>query len=179
MTSWRGQVVGTLVMLTLTGFAGCRRNDDGVVRREGQPDYYEAFDERRMDAAMAEARATLGTFIAALDAREEGADGFAVKKGFPHGEGEREFIWINQVRREGGAFIGRVNNEPVNALGISLGESVRVERDDVVDWMFMSKGSLRGGYTIVALAYGTPDQDTYGERMKIDWKAYRFLEATK
>ena len=90
-----------------------------------------------------------------------------------------EFIWITEVRRDGDGFVGKVNNEPVNAVGVSLGQATKVARADVADWMFMSHGALRGGYTIVALAYGTPEQAEYGESMKIDGKAYKFLERAK
>ncbi len=92
---------------------------------------------------------------------------------FPDGE---EFIWLNDVRINGDGFEGRVNNEPVNSVGIAMGQVVKISRDELVDWMFMSKGKLRGGYTIVALVYGTPEQTQYEKNMGIDWSQYKFLK---
>jgi uncharacterized protein YegJ (DUF2314 family) len=165
----------TLAVLPLWTLSGCAEDQDGVIRREGEPDYVTAFDEQRMEAAISEARSTLPTFIEALESRDEDRDAFAIKKGFPYGEDGEEFIWITDVRRSGDGFVGRVNNEPVNAVGVELGETVHVARDELADWMFMLHGKLQGGYTIVALAYGTPEQAEYEESMGIDWSAYEFL----
>ena len=172
-------LVGAVAALAGLLIVGCSKKEAGVLKREGEPDYVTAFDEKRMDAAISEARESLRTFEAALEAREPGTDAFAVKKGFQYGTDGTEYIWLTDVSRTDDGFVGRVDNEPVDAVGISLGEMVTVPRADVVDWMFMSRGKLKGGYTIVALAYGTPEQAEYGERMGIDWTGYRFLEGAK
>ena len=157
----------------------CKNKDTGVVKRDGEPDFVTSFDEKRVDAAIAEARATLGEFEKALGAREPGTDGFAVKKGFRWGSGGTEYIWVGDVQREGDAFVGVIDNEPVNPVGVKLNERVSVARGDVADWMYMAHGKLRGGYTIAALAYGTPEQDEYTKNMGIDWSAYKFLKGAK
>lgn len=132
-----------------------------------------------MDAAIDEAKSTLGTFVSALKAEKPDMSNFAIKKGYTFGGEEKEFIWINEVKLVGTGFEGKINNEPVNNIGVKLGQSVRVKRDEVADWMFMDNGRLRGGFTIAALVYGSDEQKQYEKNMKIDWSEYQFLNAKK
>jgi uncharacterized protein YegJ (DUF2314 family) len=167
-----------LAILFALSIGGCK-DKGGVLKREGQSDFVTKFDEKRMDAAIAEAKGSLNVFEAALEARAPGTDGFCVKKGFGFGNEGKEFIWVGDVRKEDGGFKGTVDNEPVNPVGVKLGEEVLVERGDVVDWMYNLNGKLKGGYTIVALTYGTPEQDEYTKKMGVDWGAYKFLKEAK
>jgi uncharacterized protein YegJ (DUF2314 family) len=59
---------------------------------------------------------------------------------------------------------------------LALGESVRVQPEEVEDWMFFSEGRLKGGYTVVALVHGTGEQASYEQEMGIDWSSYKFLK---
>ncbi len=169
-------VLSLVAVILLSLMTGCDMNSDGVVRREGEPDYFETFDENLMDAAIAEAKSTLDTFVSELKDRSSGSEGFAIKKGFNYGKDNKEFIWVGEVSLDGSGFQGIINNEPVNQIGVELGQRVKVDRDEVADWMFMSNGRLQGGYTIVALIYGTEEQSQYEASMGIDWSMYKFLE---
>jgi uncharacterized protein YegJ (DUF2314 family) len=157
--------------------SGCgEKKEDRVVRREGEPDFVQAADEELMDAAIAEAKSTLGTFVSALQAQDVRKTSFNIKKGYAFGREGKEFIWISEVKLVGTDFEGRINNEPVNDIGVKLGQTVRVKRDEVADWMFMDGGRLQGGYTIVALVYGSDEQKQYEKNMQIDWSQYKFLK---
>lgn len=160
--------------LLLSG--ACGRHDDGVIRRPGHPDYVEVYDEARMDAAIAEAKSTLDRFDSALEVRAEGTDGYSIKKGFPYGEDSKEFIWVDVVRAAPGGYVGTIGNKPVHAVDVAMGSTVHVDREDVVDWMYLLDGRLRGGYTIVALSFGSPEQADYERTLGIDWSLYKFLE---
>lgn len=150
-----------------------------VLRRKEHSDFVQAFDRKLMDAAIDEAKSFLETFVSALQAQDAGMKNFTIKKGYTFGGEEKEFIWINEVKLVGTDFEGKINNEPVNDIGVKLGQTVRVKRDEVVDWMFMDGGRLRGGYTIVALVYGTDKQELYEKNMRIDWSQYKFLKVKK
>ena len=82
-----------------------------MVRDDGYPEGFtsppigpgvQKFDDHRMDAAIAEAKSTLDTFVAALKAGSEGTAGFAVKKGFTYGPDGKEFIWVGDVSLDEG-----------------------------------------------------------------------------
>lgn len=142
----------------------------------GDDNFVQAFDEARMDAAIAEARSKLATFIDALKAERLGDMNFSLKKGFAYGDQERrEFIWISAVRMDGDDFVGKIGNKPVHDIGFKMGDEVRITRDEVSDWMFMRKKRLRGGFTIAALTWGSERQAQFERQMGIDWSAYDFL----
>lgn len=154
--------------------AGCKP-PDAIVSREGEPDFYQDFDKFRMAAAIAEAQETLDTFSEALAQRQPGQTDFAVKYGETTTGGGTEYLWITQLRMWQDGFTGSVNNKPVHLQQLKEGDEVRVERNQVVDWMFMQNGKLRGGYTVAALTHGTPNQAEYETNLGIDWSQYRFL----
>ncbi|MEM7601405.1 MAG: DUF2314 domain-containing protein [Verrucomicrobiota bacterium] len=163
-------------IITIFAILGCEEKGDGVIKREGEPDFVQSFDDARMASAIAEAKENIDIFISALEEQDSSLKGFAIKKAYAHGADDQEFIWINEVNLVEGVFEGEINNEPVNDIGVSLGQRVRVKPEEVEDWLFMSNGRLKGGYTIVALVYGTDDEEEYQQNMGIDWAAYEFLE---
>jgi uncharacterized protein YegJ (DUF2314 family) len=167
-------VLASILMLLVA--PGCEKKGEGVIKREGEPDYVQDFDDARMDSAIAEAKATIVVFISALEKQEPSTKGFALKKAYTYAGDKKEFIWISNVRLKEGAFEGEINNEPVNKIGVKLGQKVRVTKDEIEDWMFMSNGRLQGGYTIVALVYGTEEEEEYQRNLGIDWKKYGFLK---
>lgn len=141
--------------------AGCGRSsdEDGVVRREGEPDYVRPADEALMNRAMQKARQTQSEFVRALRAGNAKHQGFAVKKGFPTPDGGTEHIWINEVAWNGAQFEGVVNNEPVDTKAVALGTRVTVKPEELSDWMYLNGNRLEGGYTVRVLHYqGSAEQ---------------------
>lgn len=131
--------------------------------------------KERMDKAIAEAQSTLSQFIKALTDSQETCENFNVRKGFAHSGTSKEYIWVSNVSIVDGEFEGIISNEPVDAKYLKLGEKARVTKAEVVDWMYTDQGKLKGGYTIAAMVYGTPDQDQFAAAMQIDWNTYKFL----
>jgi hypothetical protein len=52
------------------------------------------------------------------------------------------------VRYEGRAFFGTLDNEPSADIGFVIGATVRVHESDISDWKLIDNGRLVGGYTI-------------------------------
>ena len=128
-------------------------------------------DNPAMNAAIAEAKQSLGSFRSALLIPPKGSSAFAVKKGFPVADGKDtvEHIWINNVRIDGTNFVGTLGNDPVNNLSLRFGQRVTVASEDVSDWMYLvpdgGKGPrLVGGFSIFAL-YEVADE-AERERMR-------------
>lgn len=114
------------------------------------------YDEAEMDAAIAIAQASLDEFIEILE-RQDGTS-FAVKAPFAEGD-DGEFIWVNEITFVDGVFHGRVGNTPVVVSSISYLDPVSIAKDDVVDWMYVRDGQLKGNYTLPPLIKGmTPRQ---------------------
>lgn len=102
-----------------------------------------------MNAAIAEAQATLPQWIALYRDPPEGYFNFAIK--FPL-EGV-EHIWVAVSAIEGDTFVGRLANAP-HAEGWSYGDSVRVPRSQVSDWAYWDDKGVAHGYRTVRVLFG-------------------------
>lgn len=106
--------------------------------------------DTRMNAAMATARSTVGTFTAAMKAPKSGQTAFSVKMPVTDGK-ETEHMWLAGVTYDGKAFHGTINNEPETVHTVKMGQAVDVEASKISDWMYVDNGTLVGGYTIHVL----------------------------
>jgi uncharacterized protein YegJ (DUF2314 family) len=139
-------------------------------------------DDAAMNAAIAEAQATLPLFLAnVLDAEGNGSDLALIKVGFPTidgGDMDVEHIWVSPFARLGdGSFIGLLANEPVALGNLMAGDQVDFTEDMISDWhMTAPSGRYWGSYTSRVMydqgAFGdTPfDQIFETEPVPADWK---------
>ncbi|MFM7336556.1 MAG: DUF2314 domain-containing protein [Tabrizicola sp.] len=139
-------------------------------------------DDAAMNAAIAEAQATLPMFLAnALDAEGNGSDMALVKVGFPTVDGsaaEVEHIWVAPfARREDGSFTGLLANDPVALGDLSEGDQVDFAQSMISDWHLTApSGRYWGSFTSRVMydqgAFGdTPfDQIFEPEAVPADWK---------
>jgi len=157
------RLLSTLCALAITSLAvtGCGGGKkDGVVHRDGEPDYVQAFDEQAMDKAIAQARTTWQRFAHALAKPSDKMRGFSIKRGFRvEDDPEAEHIWLTNVSFDGKGFKGEVNNEPVDTKEVQIGDIVDVTPDQLSDWMYIENGILRGGYTIRVLVEQDPPEE--------------------
>lgn len=159
---------------------GCAQEKQPVIERPGSADYIKDFSKDQMELAMKEAQSSLGTFLKVLEDPKPNTSGFSIRKGFTFGGSPEniEFVWIGDVRKEGEDFEGVINNAPVDATYLTKGQMVRVSQDEIADWMYVENNELRGGYTLVALIYGSPKREQYESSLNfsIDWARYDFLK---
>jgi uncharacterized protein YegJ (DUF2314 family) len=136
---------------------GCRKQDppDRVT--------YVADNDPRMNAAIEKARATVNTFIAALQTPKAGQSGFSIKMAFIDG-GNTEHMWLTPVQYDGKSFRGTVNNTPEKVNNVKMGQQVSIEPSKISDWMFVENGKLKGGHTLRVLR----DAMTPAERADFD-----------
>ncbi|WP_457794035.1 YegJ family protein [Acinetobacter baumannii] len=59
-----------------------------------------------------------------------------------------EYMWIDQVDFDGSTFSGILLNEPYIIENVQAGETVRLQFESIVDWMFLSNGTVHGAFTI-------------------------------
>ena len=102
-----------------------------------------------MTAAIAEARATVGGFIARLEHGPAAAYA-AVKAPVTQGD-EREHLWLSPVRVTAGRFEGIVANVPEYVHGLAMGDTLRLSPDSISDWMLIDRDTVYGGYTVYVL----------------------------
>lgn len=139
-------------------------------------------DDAVMQAAIAEARATLPLFLEhALNAEGYGIDGAVLKVGFPaQGKTDmsEEHIWVSPFARQpDGSFVGILANAPVDLGDLQEGDRVEFSQDMISDWHLTDpSGLFWGSYTsrvmYAAGAFGdTPFEQIFeAEPVPADWK---------
>ncbi|MBI1903522.1 MAG: DUF2314 domain-containing protein [Planctomycetia bacterium] len=127
------------------------RGDDplSVLRRVTQaPVVMLDGNDPRLLAAVSEARQRFAEFLAAFERREEGAQGhFWVKAPVRDGPAT-EYMWLNVSAVENDVVYGRLDNVPVDLKRVALGDRLRVDVQDLSDWMYVESGRLHGGFTM-------------------------------
>jgi uncharacterized protein YegJ (DUF2314 family) len=146
MNRWRLALVciAGVVILLRFGYSRSKSPDRVIHVSENDP---------KMNAAIDKARASVGTFIAALQSPKPGQTGFNVKKKFEDG-GKVEHIWLDQVTYDGTNFEGIIANDPEMVKNVKVGQKATVAPAEVSDWMYIENGKLVGGETVRVLLEG-------------------------
>jgi len=125
------------------------RRDDVVTFEKGDPD---------MAAAFRKARETLPGFLALVGARQTTITKLAVKIAIPAGDDD-EYFWLTEIGQHGNKYAGRINNTPRAAKQVSFGQVIQFSEAEIVDWLYMEDGKMRGNFTACAmLKREPPDQ---------------------
>lgn len=103
------------------------------------------YDEIAMAKAIARARDEVDVFIAALQT-QDGSD-FAVKAPIKDRD-ETEHFWLTDVVYRNGEFEGQIGNDPGIVSNVSFGQTIRIRKDEISDWLFMRGGKMHGNYTL-------------------------------
>lgn len=119
-----------------------------------------------MEAAFAKARATLDGFLTVLAAPPPNTDVYAVKIRIDDPtNGEVEYFWVGDLKRDGNRFSGRIDNTPRSVTNVRQNQVVRFTRAEIYDWMYVDsnftngKRRMMGNFTLCALlTLETPEE---------------------
>lgn len=117
-----------------------------------------ANDDPTMAAAMRQARATLNDFLVIAAAPKPSMENFAVKVAIHDGD-DTEYFWIVSFANDNGRFSGTINNKPDMVHTVRMGQAITFGRDEIVDWMYMDGGKMKGNYTACALLKSAPKSE--------------------
>ena len=115
-------------------------------------------DDPTMSAAMRKARSTLSGFLTLAQAPEPKMEGFSVKVGV-RDHGQVEYFWITPFEHKDGRFSGVVNNRPRTVRNVTFGQSITFAENEIVDWMYMDHGKMKGSFTTCAILKREPRAD--------------------
>jgi uncharacterized protein YegJ (DUF2314 family) len=154
------------VMATFAVFGAATlsaRAEDGspvVDVRSGDPE---------MNAAIAQARATLPAFWVSFAAPKPSETGYSLKVRFPYASNSGEHIWMAEVKKiADGRYSGRFANTPRHLPGRRAGDLAEFNEADISDWMFVRNGKIVGGETIKPMLklMTKADADAFRARME-------------
>jgi uncharacterized protein YegJ (DUF2314 family) len=112
-----------------------------------------------MNNAIANARAGFAKFDEAWESGEYDPRSFYLKVGFPTSSGG-EHVWLTNVFSDNGVYSGIVDNNPEQNIGIKEGDTIKVDRNKLSDWMFADgEGFLQGAYTTRLIRSRMSDED--------------------
>lgn len=95
-----------------------------------------------------QARATADRFVEAVQNRSPEDSAFAVRMRAETEEGAEQ-VWLHKLSVVNGALRGAIRDYPALA-GLQRGQIKMVAPEQVTDWMYVSGGELRGGYSLKA-----------------------------
>jgi uncharacterized protein YegJ (DUF2314 family) len=84
--------------------------------------------------------------------------GFAVKIALRADNGA-EFFWIHPFAHVDEQFVGQLNNTPRSAVSLKMGDTVSFTKNEIIDWMYMDAGKLKGNYSARAILKSVPPKD--------------------
>lgn len=130
--------------------------DDRAAMVTGRDDMatVEASDAR-MNAAIAEARATLPDFLTAYRSGRFDRASFVIK--YPLGGWEH--IWVEIEAIENDVVVGRLSNVPAQPE-YQQGQAVRVPLTDVSDWAYRDKAGVMVGHRTTRVILPQLNSDT-------------------
>ena len=151
----------TLILLALLTCSSCSDTSTG----SGQPEtLVDSYSDSEMDKAIATAKTSVDEFIAVLN--EKSADSFSVKAPITDSNGTEHF-WVSEVQYENGVFEGIIGNEPGIVKNVKYGQSWKVKKEDISDWMYIRGEMMHGGYTIDPLLGSYPKEQADALRAKL------------
>ncbi len=110
--------------------------------------YYVPNDDADFAKLVEKARETLPGFLTAAKEKSWGEGLYALKVGFPTHDGSAEHLWLQVTNIGDQDFAGTVQNKPVSATGVKLGDSRTLPYTQVTDWAYYhTDGTVRGAYT--------------------------------
>lgn len=137
-----------LIFLVMTCLACSRSKPETLI--EG------GYNEAEMVSAIDRAKSEVDSFIATLESR--GGSDFAVKVPIQDGD-KTEHFWLIDISCRDGEFEGKIGNDPGVVSNVAFGQTVRVRKDEISDWLFMRSGKMHGNYTMRPLLATMPQAD--------------------
>ena len=71
---------------------------------------------------------------------------------------ENEYFWITPFKEQDGRFSGRIDNSPRWVKSVKFGQTFAFSEDEIVDWLYMDGGKMKGNFTVCAIMKREPSQ---------------------
>lgn len=139
-------ILGSIIVLF---FFSCNNQDNKKIAREGEPDVtLLTDDDKEMNDVIKLAQSSYPTFLSALENKDSNScHSFQIKMRFDH-PGGGEHIWIDDITIKDKEITGVIANEPVFVASLKLGDTVKIDKTRISDWLYYRDNTAQGGYTI-------------------------------
>jgi uncharacterized protein YegJ (DUF2314 family) len=153
-----GATVNLVALIAIVSYAASL--DAQTISEKAQRDQIVnvAKNDPTMLAAMQKARSTLPDFLALAKSPPPKTEGFSVKVAVRDDE-HVEYFWIMPFEKKDGHFSGKLNNRPRTVANVTFGQTITFAEAEIVDWMYMDNGKMKGSYTTCAILKKEPPAD--------------------
>lgn len=103
-----------------------------------------------INAAIAQAQATLGDFLLVAKSPPAGSGDFKIKVRLSDGSSV-EHLWFTPFKEVEGGFVGVLANEPDLIRGVQVGTPYKIYREQITDWGYVQDGKQKGSFTVCAM----------------------------
>lgn len=165
---------GTYFLLfVITIFCSCNTNEQKrIIAKDSIGIIVLASDDKKMAEAITTAQSSLSKFDSALFSNNENYNTFSLKVRFPYGEDNGEHIWLREITKKKGVYVGIVNNDPEYVSNVKFDDTIKVNPTTISDWMYLDNDILRGGFTTRLLR----NRMSNSERAQFDSSNYFKIE---
>lgn len=124
----------------------------------------------RLLAAKQQARDSLPTFWAALEAGDPADEDFMLKFNLNHDSGleDNESIWAVDIKRRDGRIFGKLGNAPRNPK-FSAGQEIEILPEAIDDWGYFRNGAAQGNYVTRLMLETAPAGIARKQREIMGW----------
>ena len=129
---------------------------------------YSDYDKSKMDAAIAEGKATLDQFLTRLNSPQPGDGDFALKVRIEDSNGV-EFFWVSDVKVTATGFEAKIANDPGLVKKVKVDQIYSFTRDEVADWMYFSNGVMQGNFTMRVILDSMPPEEAAAKKKAVGW----------
>ena len=146
--------ISVLLVFTFTAYA-----DSITQKAENDELSFIPDDDPDMAKAMIHAKSTLSEFLALKAKPTDTQQNFSIKIAIVDGD-NKEFFWIGRFQEvSSGNYIGTLDNEPRTVKNVTNGQQINFKKDDIVDWLYIENGNMKGNFTACALLKREPVAD--------------------
>jgi uncharacterized protein YegJ (DUF2314 family) len=164
-------VLLALLLLVPPAFFSCgKKPAPPVPAIAADPTRHQARDDPELARIAEDARDTLPVFFRRLQRPRSGDGNFRIKyalKADPRSGFGREQVWLSDIRFQDGRYSGMLANTPYYVPGLSRGDWVTIDTEEITDWMFTREGKITGGRSIRFLLEQIPEHERDEEQRRV------------
>jgi uncharacterized protein YegJ (DUF2314 family) len=127
-----------LLLIAACFGGGCSRKPETLTSK---------YDEKKMEQAIADARATFDEFLARFRSPKPGDQEFHVKVRIEDKHGVEHF-WVGDLKLDSEPYSGKIADEPGIVKKVKFRQEYRFTRGEISDWMYLANGKMQGNYTL-------------------------------
>jgi uncharacterized protein YegJ (DUF2314 family) len=169
-----GRIVAPVFLLLIPlVFFSCGKKTppvDSAPVTTADPTRHRARDDAELARIAEDARNTLPFFFRRLQRPRAGDGNFRIKyplKTDPRSGFSREQVWLSGLRFQDGRYSGVLTTTPYYVSGLSRGDSITIDIEEITDWMFTQGGKITGGRSIRFLLEQIPEHERDEEQRRI------------